>query len=445
MKNNTFKVSTLSVLCALCTGLTTNAMAAGTVRSLGGAGTYDGTAAASSTVTRAAPTRAGSLRITPSTARLVTPSETSASTGTTSTRTNTSGQRLSIGKYLGTAVTTPATNTGANAPVSTGVVEDLIDGVRTQVDSLSDAQDALAGRISSLEDDAPKFAAPDDDDPDAIVKIDVDNEVYIDIALLKNALVASGVATSPDIVIDYDKTSHELKWVDPTKDPEEEGASGLILDVDNFATLTQYNTLKSRVDEITGEGGVGDKQPKSTAAYQIGAAGGTWATLEADQIAALNSGVTSERLETIEGNIGNMQNMPATINNHAVSNIVSAIAQLDTKLTSVATSSASSEGMTDATNRIAALEAKVGDDESTIAQRISSAVSGLASETYADTKASAAEANAKDYTDTQLTNYQVKIAKPTDCGDSHTCVLTAKDNTAGDGVVLEWIDITYPL
>ena len=104
MKKYTFNISTLSVLCVLCAGLTTNAMAAGTVRSLGGANTYDGTSAAS-TATRTTPsTRAGTLRISPSTARMVSPSTTAgesnpASAGTTSTSTRAAGagQRLSIG------------------------------------------------------------------------------------------------------------------------------------------------------------------------------------------------------------------------------------------------------------------------------------------------------------------------------------------------------------
>ena len=77
MKKHTLNISTASILCVLCTVAAGNSFAAGSVRTLGGAGTYNGTTAAATRAATAA--RAGSLRISPSTTRSV-----SASTRTTS-------------------------------------------------------------------------------------------------------------------------------------------------------------------------------------------------------------------------------------------------------------------------------------------------------------------------------------------------------------------------
>ena len=256
MKTHTLKISTLSVLCALCTGLTTNAIAAGTVRSLGGAGTYNGTSAAS-TATRTAPARAGSLRITPSAARLTTSSETtagvadnaSATTGSTSTRAASSGQRLSIGKYLGSVVTTPVATTTANAAASASYssLEERVDDQEDEIvkilnllgeqPSTDTSTETIYERVVELE------GRPVVSDGD-IIKVDEHNNVYIDVEEIKDQLVAMGVA-APDVMVSYNPTSHLLYWTDADHDSPQS-----ILDVDDLVTATTFGELQAQVTTI---------------------------------------------------------------------------------------------------------------------------------------------------------------------------------------------------
>ena len=94
MKNE-LKISTLSIVCALCTAVAMPAFGATAVRSLGGAGTYSSASSAASAKTATAESntknsvRAGSMRVGTSTGK------TSASSSRAATT-----PRLSIGKYL---------------------------------------------------------------------------------------------------------------------------------------------------------------------------------------------------------------------------------------------------------------------------------------------------------------------------------------------------------
>lgn len=95
-----FKLSVLSMICAVCAG--TTAYGASSVRSLGGAGTYNGSSSASSAKSSGAAitaARAGSMRVSPSS-----PSKGGVSVGSASNPARSANTaRLSIGKYLGGA------------------------------------------------------------------------------------------------------------------------------------------------------------------------------------------------------------------------------------------------------------------------------------------------------------------------------------------------------
>ena len=198
----------MSVLCVLCAGFTTNAMAAGAVRALGGTGTYNGTSAAS-TATRSAPTRVSSLRVTPSSARFIAPGN----SGTSASGTVASGtsQRLSIGKYLGGATTTAPTTAsgGSSTPGSSsanvGELEDRIEALEGNV-GLPNSQagtDTLSARVAALEGNAPKSSDYVDIADDGTVSIDVD--------ALMNKLEEEGVISgSRETELQY--TENLLQW-----------------------------------------------------------------------------------------------------------------------------------------------------------------------------------------------------------------------------------------
>ncbi|MBO7643332.1 MAG: hypothetical protein J6S74_04350, partial [Alphaproteobacteria bacterium] len=140
MKKQTLKISTVSLLCVLCAGLNTNAMAAASVRTLGGTGTVDGTASAG-TATRSAP-RAGSLRVMPTSSQPA--SSASAGKVVSSSKPTSTTQRLSIGKYLGGATTTATTGSSSAGSAGSGDNGNL----QTRIEQL---EDFLGGRISVLE------------------------------------------------------------------------------------------------------------------------------------------------------------------------------------------------------------------------------------------------------------------------------------------------------
>ena len=107
MKNE-LKISTLSIVCVLCTAMAMPSFGAPAVRSLGGAGTYSSASSAASTGSKSASTakstvRGGSMRV-------------GDAKPTTSTSTRAAASpRLSIGKYLG-----GVTTVGGSKPSSGG-------------------------------------------------------------------------------------------------------------------------------------------------------------------------------------------------------------------------------------------------------------------------------------------------------------------------------------
>ena len=139
-----FKISRLAIICVLCTTVS-GAYAAFTVRTLGGAGTYDSVSSASSSSgTSSATARGGTVRISP----------TASSSSSSSGRVTTTTPRLSIGKYLGGGTSVSGGSTiisqkpGGNASggssdgsMDPGVASDLekqIEAVREDVTRLGD-------------------------------------------------------------------------------------------------------------------------------------------------------------------------------------------------------------------------------------------------------------------------------------------------------------------
>ena len=205
MKKHTLNISTISVLCALC-AVAGDAFAAGSVRALGGTGTYNGTSAAATANTGSSAintARAGSLRISPSTTRTV-----SAATRTNDAGVATPTQRLSIGKYLGgaTSVSTSAPSGSGSSGSGTGPTPAEIADINTNINNLFNTTQAIDNDITNLENalsGKQDKLVPDDDQ--GIVEIDDENTVSLNMTNLATAL------WGPYVELRYDGTSH-LEW-----------------------------------------------------------------------------------------------------------------------------------------------------------------------------------------------------------------------------------------
>ena len=136
-------ISRLSIVCALC-AMSGYASAAPSVRTLGGAGTVNGTAAVATTGGSSAinAVRGGSLRMT---GGVSTPTRISASN--TATTAASAGTRLSIGKYLGSAnnisISTPSATPGTLDPAAVADINSRIDQVEHDIDNMQAQVDAL--------------------------------------------------------------------------------------------------------------------------------------------------------------------------------------------------------------------------------------------------------------------------------------------------------------
>lgn len=155
MKYN-FRISTLSIVCAISAGISVPVFGAPAVRSLGGAGTYAGTAGAVGGVLSAAPSagRAGSV---PS-GRVGSASVTNSANATNSTMSGVSSNRvastravasprLSIGKYLSGATVGGTTGGSTVKPGQPGVDTD---GLKGRIDDLEVKVEDLANDIADL-------------------------------------------------------------------------------------------------------------------------------------------------------------------------------------------------------------------------------------------------------------------------------------------------------
>ena len=194
-KHTLYKVSTISVLCVFCA---IAANAAGSVRALGGSGTISGTTAAATRGGTA--TRAGSLRVSPSTTRSV-----STATRTNADGSTTSTERLSIGKYLGGATSVSTSNTsssssGSGASASAAEIAEI----NTNINNLYNTTQVIEQDITSLETGK----------QDALVStdyIEVDgNEVSLNLTNLETYLTTS--LHLPHGNVKYDNGSGWLQW-----------------------------------------------------------------------------------------------------------------------------------------------------------------------------------------------------------------------------------------
>ena len=298
---HTLKISTISVLCVLCT-VATNAFGAGSVRALGGSGTYNGTTAATTATTTSGTsaragtaTRAGSLRISPSTTRSV----------STGTRTNTDGttaptERLSIGKYLGGA-TSVSTSGGASSASASDIQQ-----INQQITEIINNADGLADRIDALE--ASKQDALTAGD---YIIISEDDEVSVDITELEEYLTEN-LDLPNKVKIRYVAADDALEW-------SEDGGttwSRLFSIADLAGDYISESELDNKIEELAKyatKEELDAKQPKSTVDYALGTAEGSWSALSEDQIAALNSGVTADTVEQVATNTDDIADLADSI------------------------------------------------------------------------------------------------------------------------------------
>ena len=201
------KISTWAIVCVLCAA-TSVADAASSVRNLGGAGTYNSAAAATSgNVGGATGVRGGSLRVSPSSDRL--PSGTTNSSATTTNGRVATGQRLSIGKYLGTGTSVSGGSsikrpTADSSSGGSGVTPGEANALRRDIENLKNADVALGDKIDRKQDVLTPAA-------DGFVAIDNrTNEITVDVDKLKDAIGTVAGHDGREIVIG--SNASDLLW-----------------------------------------------------------------------------------------------------------------------------------------------------------------------------------------------------------------------------------------
>ncbi len=201
------KISTWAIVCVLCAA-TSVADAASSVRNLGGAGTYNSAAAATSgNVGGATGVRGGSLRVSPSSDRL--PSSTTNSSATTTNGRVATGQRLSIGKYLGTGTSVSGGSsikrpTADSSSGGSGVTPGEANALRRDIENLKNADVALGDKIDRKQDVLTPSA-------DGFVAIDNrTNEITVDVDKLKDAIGTVAGKDGREIVIG--SNASDLLW-----------------------------------------------------------------------------------------------------------------------------------------------------------------------------------------------------------------------------------------
>ena len=186
-----FKFSTVSFVCIMALAFADGASAAGSVRRLGGTGTYNGTVSAARGATSA---RAGSLRISPSKTRSL-----STSTRVNSDGTTTPTERLSLGRYLGGATTVSSSTPSESVPVPADVTN-----ITNQINELYEITNNMETEINNKQD---VLTAGD------YILIEND-EVSLDITELEDYLTNNLHLENP-VDIRYNNTTDVLEW---TKD-----------------------------------------------------------------------------------------------------------------------------------------------------------------------------------------------------------------------------------
>ena len=201
------KISTWAIVCVLCAA-TSVADAASSVRNLGGAGTYNSAAAATSgNVGGATGVRGGSLRVSPSSDRLS--SGTTNSSATTTNGRVATGQRLSIGKYLGTGTSVSGGSsikrpTADSSSGGSGVTPGEANALRRDIENLKNADVALGDKIDRKQDVLTPAS-------DGFVAIDNrTNEITVDVDKLKDAIGTVAGQDGREVVIG--SNASDLLW-----------------------------------------------------------------------------------------------------------------------------------------------------------------------------------------------------------------------------------------
>ena len=201
------KISTWAIVCVLCAA-TSVANAASSVRSLGGAGTYNSAAAASgNNNSGVSGVRGGSLRVAPTSGKSSTGSIDSSAT-TTDGRV-VAGPRLSIGKYLGGGTSVSGGSsikrpTGDTSSGGSGVTPGEASALRRDIENLKNADVALGDKIDRKQDVLTPAS-------DGFVAIDNrTNEITVDVDKLKDAIGTVAGQDGREIVIG--SNASDLLW-----------------------------------------------------------------------------------------------------------------------------------------------------------------------------------------------------------------------------------------
>ena len=241
------KISSLALICALCTVVATPAMSAAPVRSLGGAGTYTSASSAAASKTSGASTRAGAMRVLPSTTKATSSAKTSTTSATTSGAVTSTRAamtpRLSIGKYLPHRVVATAPGGSSSGGSSSGGTTggefvDVNDPLWLRVAQLPDKFDDLEAGVGVLEErvDALEKAAADGVVTDEEFKTVQDSVTAVEsqVAEIENA-----IADLPADVVGKTELQSEIDAV-----------KALIPSADDLAASADVVQLKSDVSAL---------------------------------------------------------------------------------------------------------------------------------------------------------------------------------------------------
>lgn len=245
------KISRLAVICVLCATVS-GAYGASSVRSLGGSGTYTSAAAAAADGNSggASSVRGGSLRVSPSSN--VSGTTTSISTGNTTSGRVATSPRLSIGHYLtgGTSVSGgssirpivpggSSTSGGGSSSGGDGGDVDLsgvnqrLDALESDVDSLFDSRDSIDESITDLWSGKQDILTAND----GLIEIDSDNVIYINTENLADAMKDAGFSADVDFRVNEDYIEYwdgttwaQLIALDDLRGPQGEPGESVTVD-----------------------------------------------------------------------------------------------------------------------------------------------------------------------------------------------------------------------
>ena len=245
------KISRLAIICVLCATVS-GAYGASSVRSLGGSGTYTSAAAAAADGNSggASSVRGGSLRVSPSSN--VSGTTTSISTGNTTSGRVATSPRLSIGHYLtgGTSVSggssirpiTPggsstsgggSSSGGDGGDVDLSGVNQRLDALESDVDSLFDSRDSIDESITDLWSGKQDILTAND----GLIEIDSDNVIYINTENLADAMKDAGFSADVDFRVNegyieyWDGTAWaQLIALDDLRGPQGEPGESVTVD-----------------------------------------------------------------------------------------------------------------------------------------------------------------------------------------------------------------------